>query len=646
MFALQTQAGGDASYKEGEVLVKFKTRLTRAEAGMVAGDFAAEIVKEFTTLSEMRQNAYFLIASEQRTTQQLLDGLRARPEVEALSPNYRRRLQRLPNDPKLDQLWGMNKIAAADAWEKNSGSAGVVLAVMDSGVDYRHEDLAANMWRNPGEIAANGVDDDGNGFVDDVYGYDFAADNNGGQDSDPMDFDSHGTHVAGTIAAVGNNGIGVCGINWNARIMALKVFRPDTYIYDSDSIDAIEYAVLMKRNFGVNLVAINASYGGRGDNRMLKDAIAEAGDQGIAFICAAGNDGTDNDTIPFYPAAYDLPNIIAVTATDINDQLASFSNYGANSVDIAAPGVGILSTVPAGMGLEGTLISGTKVVNALPLEFSGSTPAVGLTGQLVDCGSGLDGSFFPAAVTGNIALIERGDKTFKEKTLNAQNAGAVAAVIYNNEAGNFSGTLGEAGNWIPVIALAREDGLLEKAQAIHPVTILIRTSTYDLMEGTSMAAPHVCGAVGLLAAQYPADGLVKRIARIYSGADRLDSLDKKMKTGARLNLVRSISQNLVLTLAVFRQQVSVWVLRKDFAQVYFCVENDPGSGISAEKYGIYRNSAGGSFRLIKEVAANELQNNAYTFYDKYLDKGMAYSYRVEARNAQGEVIAVSITQSI
>ena len=638
--------GIDPDYQEGEVLVKFKKKVTAAEAAMLADYLAADTVKEFTILSRMRQSAYFLFSSAHRSTQQLLDDMRVRPEVEAVSPNYRRRLQRLPNDPKLDQLWGMNTIAAADAWEKNIGSPGVVLAVLDTGVDYRHEDLAANMWRNPGEIAGNGIDDDGNGFVDDVYGYDFAADNNGGQDSDPMDIDSHGTHVAGTIAAVGNNGIGVCGVNWNARIMVLKVFRPDMYIYDSDSIEAIEYAVLMKKNFGINLVAINASFGGGGDNQLQKDAIAEAGSQGIAVVCAAGNNGTDNDSSAFYPAGYDLPNIIAVAATDANDQLASFSNYGANSVDIAAPGTGIFSTVLTGMGHEAALTSGSNVYKANPMEFTGSTPVVGLSRQLVDCGSGLSSSFFPAAVNGNIALIERGEKTFKEKTLNAQNAGAVAAVIYNNEAGIFSGTLGEAGDWIPVISLAREDGLQEKAQGIHLVTVIVGLSNYGLMDGTSMATPYVCGAVGLLAAQYPADDLAKRIARIYSNADRLDSLDGKMKTGARLNLARSVLQNLLLTLAVFRQQSSVWVLKKDFAQVYFSIENDSGSGISGEKYSIYRNSAGGSFQMIKEIAAIELQNNSYTYYDKYLDSGVTYTYLIQARNAQGEVIAISNKQSI
>ncbi|MCX6556576.1 MAG: S8 family serine peptidase [Candidatus Aminicenantes bacterium] len=247
---------------------------------------------------------------------------------------------------------------------------------------------------------------------------------------------------------------------------------------------------------------------------------------------------------------------------------------------------------------------------------------------------------------GNIALIERGDKTFAEKTRLAQEGGAVAAVIFNNEAGNFSGTLGEAGNWIPVVSLAREDGLLEKALGIHPVTLVIGASDYDIMEGTSMAAPYVCGTVGLLAALYPTDAMLKRIARIYSASDRLASLDKKVKTGGRLNLARSLERNLLLILAVFRQQVNIWVLKKDFAQVYFSVENDPGSGVSGASYGIYRSSGDSGFEMIKEVAASELQNNSYTYYDKYLDRGVAYTYLIQARNAQGEVIASSTPESI
>jgi subtilisin family serine protease len=639
-------ANGAVSYQEGDLLVKFKKRVTMAEAATVAGMLAADVVKELPISSRTRENAYFLIHSARLSTREMLEEWRSRPDVEAVSPNYCRRLQRLPNDPKFGQLWAMNKISGADAWDKNTGSAGVVLGVLDSGIDYRHEDLAGNMWHNPGEIPGNGVDDDGNGFIDDFYGYDFAADNDGGQDSDPMAGDTHGTHVAGTIAAVGDNGIGVCGINWNVNVMALKCVRPNENVYDSDTIEAIGYAVLMKRDFGVKLVALNASFGGSGDDPLLKDAIDEAGEQGIALVCAAGNNGTDNDVTPFFPASYDLPNVIAVAASDEDDLLASFSNFGAGSVDIAAPGVSILSTVPMGTGLEASLASAGDYFRAIPLEFSGSTPAQGLSRLLVDCGKGLNSSSFPAAVSGQIALIERGDNTFKEKVILAQGAGAVAAVIFNNEAGIFTGTLGEAGNWIPVISLAREDGLLEKARGTHPVTMIIAPANYDYMDGTSMAAPHVCGALGLLAAHYPADDLTKLLARIYAGADYVDAFAGKIKTSARLNLARSLTQNLLMTLAVFRQQTNVWVVKKDFAQVYFSVDQDSASGTVVAKYGIYRSRANGAFAMIKEVTAAQLQNNAYTFYDKYLDNATAYSYLVKASNAQGDVIAVSNVQSI
>jgi len=636
----------EPQYAEGEVLVKFKSGTTLAAAEVMAADLSVDGMREFRILSQIRQRPFLLMRSARRSTRELLAALQANPQVEAVSPNYRRRLQRLPNDPKYAKLWGMSKINAPAAWEKTVGSPGVVLAVLDTGVDYRHEDLAANMWHNPGEIPGNGIDDDGNGFRDDVYGYDFASDNSGKNDSDPMDIDDHGTHVAGTMAATGNNGIGVCGIAWNVRIMALKSFRPDMYIYDSDSIEAIEYAVLMKRDYGVNLVAINASFGGGGENVLQKDAIAAAGSQGIAMVCAAGNDGKDNDTDFFYPAGYDLPNIIAVAATDSNDQLASFSNYGAQEVDLAAPGVGILSTVPAGKGLEAWLKSGSDVFDANPLEFSGMTSSSGLARPIYDCGRGLSASYFPAGVNGNIALIERGDNTFKEKTVNAQNAGAAAVAIYNNEPGNFSGTLGNAGSWIPVISLSREDGLQIKARGVHQVTLVNRLANYGIIDGTSMAAPHVSGALGLLAAQFPSDDLAKRISRLYSGADRLESLENKMKTGARLNLARALSQSVILTMMVSRQQASVWVVNRDFAEVYFSVEKDPGSMISGETYTIYRKTLYGSFEARKEIAGSEIQNGGYSYYDKYLDQGVLYTYVIQARNAQGEVIALSNEQSI
>jgi subtilisin family serine protease len=444
------------------------------------------------------------------------------------------------------------------------------------------------------------------------------------------------------MAAVGNNGTGVCGITWKARVMALKGFRPDMHIYDSDCIEAIDYAVMMKRDRGVNVVAINASFGGGGRNPLQEEAIADAASLGIAFVCAAGNEGADNDATPFFPANYDLPGIVSVAASDENDGLASFSNYGANSVDIAAPGVAILSTVPPGQGQEAWLKSGSEVFDAAPLEFSGTTAVAGLNRLVYDCGLGLGASDFPAAVNGQIALIERGEITFEQKALNAQNAGAVGVAIYNSATGDMSGwTLNSQRDWVPVVSLSRADGLLVRSRGVHAVNLTNRPASYGLSSGTSMATPHVCGALGLLAAHFPGDDLVKRVGRLFSGADRIDALEGKMIYGARLNLARALAQSLVLTMTVSRRQASAWLVGKDYAEVHFIVEKDPGSAISGETYTVYRKIPGNSYQPVREIAANELQNGAYVLQDKYLERGSSYSYVVQARSAQGDLLALS-----
>nr|WP_245252199.1 S8 family serine peptidase [Paenibacillus sediminis] len=214
-------------------------------------------------------------------------------------------------------LWGLPKIDAPDAWDITKGSKDVVVAVIDSGVDYTHPDLAGNMWSDP----------KGN------HGYDF-VDN----DDSPMDLNGHGTHIAGTIAAVGNNSYGVSGVMWNARIMAVRALDQNGQGSLSQIIDAITYAT----DHGADI--INMSFAGDGKSRLLEDAIKEAGEKGVLVVTAAGNEGKDNDSNPLYPASYDLPNIIAVAATDSADRLASFSDYGVRTVDVAAPGVNILST--------------------------------------------------------------------------------------------------------------------------------------------------------------------------------------------------------------------------------------------------------------------------------------------------------------
>ena len=268
-----------------------------------------------------------------------LDLLNLNPNIEYAEPDYLVSINSTtPNDPNFGSLWGMHNasntdIDAPEAWDLSTGSSSVVDAVIDTGVDYNHVDLQTNMWTNSGEIPGNSVDDDGNGYVDDYYGINADA-NNG----DPWDDHGHGTHVSGTIAAVGNNGIGIVGVCWTAKIMALKFLDFLGGGSTADAVECIEYAIDKGADFMSN------SWGGSGYSSSLKAAIEAAKNAGILFLMAAGNNGTNNDVSPYYPAAYDCDNIIAVTATDSSDN--QWYNYGPISVDVAAPGRSILSTYP------------------------------------------------------------------------------------------------------------------------------------------------------------------------------------------------------------------------------------------------------------------------------------------------------------
>jgi len=635
------------AYAEGEVLVNWRSDSSAAAVAMMSGLSGLSLaeIREFPVLSETGSGRYFHLRSERLSTAELLAALRNDSRVTAAFPNFRRRLARLPNDPHYDSLWAMPTIGAPRAWDVATGSSAVVVAVLDSGIDYTHEDLRANMWKNPGEIQNNGVDDDGNGFVDDYFGYDFAATNSGANDSDPADSDGHGSHVAGTIAARGNNGIGVAGVNWTARLMALKVLRPNDYIYDSDAVEALEYLIKMKRHFDVNIVAANASFGGSGYNGILENAIHEAGTAGVLFLAAAGNGGDDsigddNDYEPFYPASYELANVIAVAATDENDTLADFSNYGSTSVDLAAPGVAIYSTVPFGSGLESRLRIGSAHFETIPMEFAGVTPAGGLTRTIHFCKRGQSAADFPAAVNGNIALIERGDNSFNDKTTRAQLAGAVAAIIYNNGAGNFFGTLGEEGEWIPVVSVSREDGLAIKALGTPVATLVNRLAAYEYYGGTSMATPHVSGAVALLAGKYPNDTALQLKSKIMSGTTPLASLAGKCQSGGRLNLENALLYSVSLTLAVSRRTTRTWLLKKDYAEIDFSAQAF-GAAADIYKYVVSRQQDSGAFADIRDVFPSELSGDSFAFIDKYLESGSSYTYRVTALNGSGQTIGVS-----
>lgn len=282
--------------------------------------------------------------------EELLDELELLENVLEIEEDYEVSICKTPNDPRFSDLWGLHNtgqtggtydadIDAPEAWDLQTGSSNVVVAVIDTGVDYNHQDLSANMWKNPGEVAGNGIDDDGNGYVDDVYGWDFC--NN---DSNPIDDHNHGTHCSGTIAGVGNNGIGVVGVNWKAKIMALKFLNSQGSGAISDALAALEYATMMKQQKNIPIIATSNSWGGGGFSSSFKQAIEASDNAGILFIAAAGNASSNNDVTPNYPSNYDVPNVIAVAATTHTDGLASFSNYGASTVDLGAPGSNILST--------------------------------------------------------------------------------------------------------------------------------------------------------------------------------------------------------------------------------------------------------------------------------------------------------------
>jgi subtilisin family serine protease len=295
--------------------------------------------------------------------------------VAYVEPNFVLQTAAVPNDPSFSRLWGLNNVGqsgglrdadidAPEAWNTTTGSRDVVVAVIDSGIDYNHPDLKANMWKNPREIPGNDFDDDGNGFKDDVYGWDFSS-----NDANPMDENGHGTHVAGTIGAVGNNGVGVAGVSWNVSLMALKIGGAGPSVSISGAIGAIQYVTAM-RKAGVNVVVSNNSWGGGSASEALKDAINEGGEAGILFVAAAGNDwGSNNDIIDVYPAGYDSDYIVSVAATDRRNRLADFSNYGPTTVDIGAPGKDIYSTYPNNnyRSLDGTSMAAPHVTGAIAL---------------------------------------------------------------------------------------------------------------------------------------------------------------------------------------------------------------------------------------------------------------------------------------
>ena len=324
--------------------------------------------------------------------------------------------------------------------------------------------------------------------------------------------------------------------------MMLKVSSDGESILSSAEISALDYIATVK-SLGVNVVAANASYGGGGSSSSESSAIQTIGSEGVIFCAAAGNNSADNDTTPFYPASYRLSNMIVVAASDQNDALASFSNYGASTVDLAAPGVNVYSLLPMNLiATNADVTESNNLYSAEAMTFAGTTPTNGITGTVYYCNLG-NPTDFPAGVANNIALIQRGTITFEAKVQNAMAAGATAVIIYNNAAGNFLGTLGTAGNWIPAVSLSQADG--QTMQATLPATANVfsgpdPTLHYQFLSGTSMATPHVAGAVAFAALNFPTETVAQRIQRILTNTTPVAGLAGLVNTGGRLNLAKIV----------------------------------------------------------------------------------------------------------
>lgn len=407
----------------GELLVQFRPGATSADIARALGRIRAEVLEVVLQRGRRPDGKGDLVLARFQpdfTPAAARRLVAADPAVEFAEPNWIYTHQATSNDPYYvgGSLWGMYGDAttpanqygsqAGEAWAAGkTGSPAVYVGVIDEGVQWSHEDLAANIWVNPYD-PVDGLDNDGNGYVDDIRGWDFDGKNNTTYDGTQ---DDHGTHVAGTIGAVGGNGKGVAGVVWNVKVITAKFLgrRGGT---TANAVKAVDYITDLKIRHGLNIVATNNSWGGGGYSQALYDAIERANQAGILFIAAAGNGGSDgvgdnNDTTPSYPASYPNSNIVAVAAITSTGAKASYSNYGATSVDIGAPGSGIYSTLPnkAGNGYgsySGTSMATPHVTGAAALYaashpgaaaatiknaiLSAAVPTASLTGKCVTGG--------------------------------------------------------------------------------------------------------------------------------------------------------------------------------------------------------------------------------------------------------------------
>ena len=572
-----------AEFMPGEVLVKFKEGITQGEIKALHSNLRAQEIRRIEPLGVRRIKLPSDISVKEAVAHYKMD-----PNVEYAEPNYIIHFAAMPTDSDFGELWGLHNtgqqvngvtgtndadIDAPEAWDITTGSDNVIIAVLDSGVAYLHPEINPNIWVNNAELnGTGGVDDDNNGYVDDIYGWDFWA-----NDNNPEDYNSHGTHVSGTIAARGNNGVTITGVNWNAKIMALRMGGVVGLV--GDATDAIIYAV----DNGAEI--INASWGGPNFSQSLYDAISYGNDHSVLFVAAAMNGGSDgigdnNDQTPMYPCSYNLPNIIAVAATDQDDILTSFSNYGVASVDVAAPGENVYSTIPE-------FTSGTKVV--LYTEDFDPSPSGWVAGGTNNswsfvAGTGDGGSnclednpggnylnntdsFAGFAGSGTPFASVKDNYYTLSFRINAELesgrdllllAGSIDGNTWFTEGSALTGSTGGFvdasfnltlmadllsdfyfGFWLHSNSSVTQDGVYIDNLELYREPIIISSYDYDYYPGTSMASPHVAGVAGLVKAQNPNYTHLQIRDTIFNTVDSLPSLSGKVATEGRVNAFKA-----------------------------------------------------------------------------------------------------------
>lgn len=525
-----------------------------------------------------------LVLIEGENIEQLMEELKNDPNVEYVEPNRNKKLYAvslersdIPNDPDFEQQWSLKNPNAQSGADINFLEAlalsreatedkPIIVAIIDSSFASNHPDLINQLWINEEEIPDNGIDDDNNGYVDDIHGFDFVN-----LSPNVIGEDDHGTHVAGICAAEKNNQLGISGAFPYVKFIPLTCSAGGNSLDFIGIIRATEYIANLKER-GVNIVAVNASYGSAQYSQAEYDSIEQLSNLGILFCTASGNEaynlelekdlnlngqidpGEDlngNGILEIsYPNSYLLPNIIAVASINQNRELASSSNYGRTEVDLAAPGDSIFSTVNIDYIKEIqdiTLSDGTRLENQW-IEGSENISGGSLSGLLIDCGLGYPDDF-PSEVNGQIALIERGTLFFYEKVLNAMNAGAIATIIYDNVPEDANGLrlwgiyATTSAPWIPSFSISQVDGnaLLTSLPLIATLRPYTETpdpnsALYAYQSGTSMASPIVTAAVAFAAHNFPNETMTQRRDRILNNVVTLDNLSDKLVSGGVVNL--------------------------------------------------------------------------------------------------------------